>query len=134
MQKSIIEELYSDSGPVNAQLIVSAIKSFIKVQREGNKIFLSEKGIASKSYIKILVYGLTKKLLKLEATIEAESISAKEVSEELNVKKGSVDPTFSVLRKKGFIIGSGTNYTIPNDKILKIVEILNNYKENTNEQ
>lgn len=119
-KQSFVEELFSDSGPVDSQALVVAIKPFIRIQRSTNQIFLTEKGNEVNLAEKILLYALSKKLLKEEGYIEDDSICAKEVSEQLSLKKGSVDPTFKLLKSKGLIMGLGTDYTIPNDKLIKL--------------
>lgn len=122
--KSAIEDLFSDSGPVNIEEIVRSIKPFLKIQREGAQIFLTDKGNKVGVNTRILLYALAKKLLKEEKFIDSEAISAKEIAEQLNIKKGSVDFGFSALRNKGDILGSGVNYTVPNDRINGIIKAL----------
>jgi hypothetical protein len=123
-QKSPIDELFTDSEPLNISAIVDALKRFIRIKRETHEIFFTDEGNNISILKRILVFGLGKKLLKVEEYIDTESFSAKEVSERLQIKKGTVDGLFNSLRGKSYILGSGSDYTIPNYKITDILALL----------
>lgn len=128
-KQNLLEELYSDSGPFDISATIAQIKPFVRFQRETNKIYLTDAGIEVSVDQKALLYGIGKKLLKSQILIDQESFSAKEVSDELGIKKGTIDPVFQTLRKKGLILGKKSNYTIPNDKVNKIFNLLNERSE-----
>jgi len=67
---------------------------------------------------------LGKKLLKVEKYVDTESISAKEIAERLQLKKGTVDGLFNNLRGKSYILGSGSDYMIPNYKINRYFDFI----------
>ena len=123
-QKSPIDELFTDSEPLDTITIVNALKRFIRIKRETHEIFFTDEGHRISILKRILVFGLGKKLLKVENYTEAESFSAKEISEELQLKKGTVDGLFNSLRNKSYILGSGSDYSIPNYKIHDILKLL----------
>lgn len=127
-KKSPIEELFSDTGPVDVEEAVKILKPLIQVQRESNEIHLTEAGNKETGINKILTYALGKKILKLEKITESENFSAKEVSEKLGLKKGSVDYYFNSLRGHGLILGSGSRYSIPNAKVSEILNRLRGKK------
>lgn len=72
---------------------------------------------------KILAYGLAKKLLKIKGLIENEFITAQEFHEITGIKKGTVDPTFKILKDKGFLVGK-REYEIPTNKVSIIIQKL----------
>lgn len=122
--KSPIDELFTDNEPLDATKIVSVLKKFIRIKRETHEIFFTDEGNKVSIIKRILIFGLGKKLLKYEKYLETESFSAKDISEELQLKKGTVDGLFNTLRGKSHILGSGSDYVIPNYKINDILEIL----------
>lgn len=128
-KKSPVEELFSDTGPVDVEKTVRVLKPLMQVQRDTKEIHITEKGRKKTGIDMVLIYSLGKKILKLERIIEGESFSAKEVADNLGLKKGSVDSYFNSLRKRGLILGSGSKYTIPNTKVSAIVNILKGNKE-----
>lgn len=121
-EKRYIEQLFTDSLPVDEKGVVMALKPIITIQKNSKEIFLKdEKKLTVED--KVLAYGLTKKILKMRGHIENETISAKEVYEKTGIKKGSIDSAFKSLRGK-FIFGKGKSYEIPNYKVTEIVKRL----------
>jgi len=123
-KQSPLEELFSDSGPVDLDQLVMVLKPFVRIHSDSKEIYLTDQGNKCNIKNKMLIYFLAKKLLKLEEFISTESVSAKEIADKLNLKKGSVDATFKTLRESGFIMGSGKEYNIPNYKISDINTVL----------
>jgi len=122
IEKKYIEELFTDSLPINEKDVVEALKPFIIIQRSSKEIFLkNEQKLTVED--KILAYGLAKKLLKMHGYIENETISASEVHKKTGIKKGSVDSAFKSLREK-FLFGKGKSYEIPNYKVSEIIKRL----------
>ncbi len=128
-RQSPIEDLFSDTGPVDIKAVVEALKPLMQVQRGKNEIHLTELGNEAIVSNKILIYALGKKILKMESIIETEEFSAKEVFDNLGLKKGTIDFNFNLLRERGFILGSGSSYVIPNAKVSAIVNILKGIKK-----
>jgi hypothetical protein len=120
-----VEDLFSDSGPFDESEVVKAIHPFVTVQKLTNDIYFKSSNLTIED--KILVYGLTKKLLKIRGLIDKELITALEIHIKTGVKKGSVDPTFKNLKEKGFLVGK-KEYEIPIHKISQIISILENKK------
>jgi hypothetical protein len=121
-KKKYIDELFTDSLPVNEKEVVEVLKPLIIIQRNSKEIFLKdEKKLIVED--KILAYGLAKKVLKMRGYTESEIISASEVYEKTRIKKGSIDYAFKALRGK-FLFGKGKSYEIPNNKVNEIVKRL----------
>ncbi len=116
-----LDDLFSDTGPFDESTVVGAIMPFVTIQKDTNEIFLKESVLTVDE--RILVYGLTKKLLKTKGVIESELITAMEFHRKTGVKKGSVDPMFKKLKDSGMLIGK-KEYEIPNHKILEIVKLI----------
>ena len=127
-KKNILEELYADVGAFDPQRIVDCLKPFLNIQRGGHAIFFTKEGHALKNEDKMLAYFLVKKLLNSQGVIEEAGISAKEVHEQTELPKGTVDPGMQKLKKDGLLIGSGSNYEIPNRRVDAIIERLEKYK------
>lgn len=123
-QNSTIDELFTDSDPLDTTTIIGALKRFIRIKRETHEIFFTEEGNKLSILKRILIFGLGKKLLKIEKYIETESFSAKEIADRLQLKKGTVDGLFNSLRGKSYILGSASEYMIPNYKIGDILNLL----------
>jgi len=116
-EKKYIEELFTDSGPVDEKEVVEVVRNFIVINQETHEIYFKEAAKKLTVEEKILAYGLAKKLLKLGSYVNSEEISAKEIKD-LGIKSGSVDSAFKSLREEsGYLIGSGSKYVIPNYKV-----------------
>jgi len=124
-EEDIIEELFTDTGGIDQDRAVKALKAFIVISRENNEIHFQEEGNKKLTVEeKILAFVLAKKLLKMRNYIESEEISAKEVKS-AGLKSGSVDVGFKVLKEKGgFLMGSGSSYSLPNYKVAEALEKL----------
>jgi biotin operon repressor len=122
--KSVLEELYTDAGELDVPRIVNAIKGLVSIQRNDNKVFFSQEGHSLKNEDKMLTYCLVKKLLASEGKIEDEGVSGKEVHEATEIPKGTVDPAMQKLKKAGLLVGSGSNYQIPNRRVVEVLERL----------
>jgi len=117
-----LEDLFSDAGPFSEAEVVKAIKPFVFIQKDTNDVYFQESKLTVDE--RILVYGLTKKLLKHKGRIESEVITALEVHEKTGLKKGSIDPMFKKLKDEGFLVGK-IKYEIPMLKVLEVIKIIN---------
>ena len=97
-QKKAVEILFTDAGPFDEAEVAKAIQPYVIIHTNGHKIFLKEEKLNSSE--KILAYGLAKKLLFHGDFIEEEDFTAKEVSQNTGMSKGTVDPTFMKLPKR----------------------------------
>ena len=122
--KSALEELYTDAGELDVPRIVNAIKNLVSIQRSDNKVFFSQAGHSLKNDDKMLAYCLVKKLLASEGKVEDEGVSGKEIHEATEIPKGTVDPAIQKLKKTGLLVGSGSNYQIPNRRVAEVLERL----------
>ncbi|MCU0678576.1 MAG: hypothetical protein MUF19_03265 [Candidatus Pacebacteria bacterium] len=121
---SPLEELYTDAGELDLNRIVNTLKSFVSIQRVDHKVFFSQEGHALKNDDKMLTYCLVKKLLASEGKVESEGVSGKEIHEATEIPKGTVDPAVQKLKKMGLLVGSGSNYQIPNRRVAEVLERL----------
>jgi len=127
--KSLIDELFTDSGAFDKERVVRVLKSILVIQRVENSIFY-KKEIPLKNEDKVLAYALVKKLLKSEGIEEAGTISGKETNKKTGIPQGTVDPTIQKLKKDGLLLGSGSNYEIPAHQIEDVLERLEKYTAN----
>jgi hypothetical protein len=118
-----IETLFTDSGPFEEKEVIEVIHPFVTIQRTSNEIFFKEADLTSD--LKILIFALTKKLLKHNNLIESEFITAPEVNKKTGLKKGTIDPTIKKLKDNGYLVGKG-EYEIPIHKISTIIKQLKN--------
>lgn len=120
--KLTIEDLFTDSQPINEEEIVQILKQILVVERDNNQVhFLDQKSLKMEE--KILAYGLAKKLLKIKGVIQEEEFSASQFRNETGLKKGSIDPAFSNLKDK-YIAGKNKSYKVINYKINEILKML----------
>ena len=116
-----LNDLFSDAGPFDESATVKAIMPFITIQKNTNEIFFKGSDLTVDE--RILVYGLTKKLLKTNGAIESELLTALEFHKKTRTKKGSVDPMFKKLKDSGMLVGK-KEYEIPNHKISEIIKLI----------
>jgi len=122
--KSIIEELYTDSGGFDRERVVRVLKAVLTIQRGEHTVFF-KKEVPLKAEDKVLAYALAKKLLKSEGAVDTSSVSGKELKKQTDVKSGTVDATIKKLKEEdGLLVGSGSNYEIPAHQVETVVERL----------
>src|SRR5437868_5833796 len=112
-KKSLLEDLYSDSGAFDAKRVVETLKPILSIKRGGSEVYFTGEGHSLKNEDKMLAFCLVKKLLKSEGVIEDAGTSGKEIHEQTELPKGTVDPAMQKLKKEGFLAGSGSSYEIP---------------------
>ena len=121
-KKLTIDDLFSDSGAFDENDVLGALHQHITIQKSTNNIYFKSSLLSA--YKKILAYGLAKKLLKSKDLIDSEKITAREVHEKTGIKKGTVDPSFKLLREKGLLVGK-KEYEIPSYQVPNVIIILN---------
>jgi hypothetical protein len=125
-----LEDLFSDAGPFDESAVVKAIMPFITIQKNTNEVFFKESDLTVDE--RILVYGLTKKLLKTKGVIENDLITALEFHKKTGIKKGSVDPMFKKLKDSGVLVGK-KEYEIPNHKVSEIIKLITKKANNNHD-
>lgn len=120
-QGPVIEDLFSTGGGFDEAVLVKAIQPFVTVQESTKEIFVRNASLTTDQ--QILIYGITKKLLKSKGHIESELMTAMEIVKSLKLKKGSVDPAFLKLKKSGLLVGKGS-YEIPVSKLEDIITLI----------
>ncbi len=126
-KKSILDDLYTDSGGFDKERVAAVLKKLLSIQRGEHLIFF-RKEVSLKADDKVLAFALVKKLLKSEGVVETSSVSGKEIKQQTDVKSGTVDSSIKSLRdKEGLLVGSGSSYEIPAQKVDEVVERLEAY-------
>jgi hypothetical protein len=126
--ESLIDQLYTDSGPFDKERAVRALKTVLAIQRGEHSVHF-KKEVPLKTEDKILAYALVKKLLSAEGIDEQSGFSGKEVHIKTDIPQGTVDPTIQKLRKDGALVGKGSNYEIPTHQIESALERLESYSK-----
>ncbi|HEY5066599.1 MAG TPA: winged helix-turn-helix domain-containing protein [Xanthobacteraceae bacterium] len=122
-KKSLLENLYTDSGGFDAERAAHVLKQILSIQRGSHAVFF-KRDAALKEEDKVLAYMLVKKLLKNDGVSEDSGVSGKEIKKQTNIKPGTVDVAIKRLREDGLIAGSGSNYEIPADEVDAVVDRL----------
>jgi hypothetical protein len=119
--KPTIDDLFSDTGPLDEAAVVEVLKPFVTIQKSTNEIFFKNQSPTAEQ--RILIYGLAKKLLKAKGLVDRDLITAAEVHQKTGIKKGTIDPGFKKLKETGYFVGKG-EYEIPTPKVPDIIELL----------
>jgi hypothetical protein len=122
-KKSLLEDLYTDSGGFDAERAAKVLKSLLLIQRGTHAVFF-KKDVNLKEEDKVLTYVLVKKLLKSQGAVETSEVSGKEIKQQTGVKSGTVDAAIKKLREDRLITGSGSNYEIPAHEVDTILDRL----------
>ena len=122
-KKSLLDELYTDSGGFDAARAAAVLKPLLSVQRDSHAVFF-KRGNSLKEEEKILAFMALKKLLKSEGAIETSEVSGAEIKKQTGVKSGTVDSGIKKLRQEGLITGSGKSYEIPANVIDEVLDRL----------
>ncbi len=120
-QDLTVDDLFSDSGEFNEKKVVEALYPHITIQKSNNRICFKDSNLTAD--LRILAYILTKKLLKSKGNLESDLVTAKEINVNTGMKKGTIDPTFKLLKERGLLIGQG-EYEIPSYKVSKVIDML----------
>ena len=123
--KSLIDELYADSGAFDKERVVRTLKTILVIQRDEHLVTFK---IALKTEDKLLAFALVKKLLKSEGVEEQSGVSGKEAHKKTGIPQGTVDPTIQKLKRDGLLVGRGSNYEIPTHQVELVLERLEKYK------
>lgn len=116
-----VEDLFSDSGPVDEQAILKTLMPLLTIQKSTNQIFFKDVKLTANE--RILAFALAKKLLKAKNIIENEMVNAIEICKSTGLKRGTVDPCFKALKESGLLVGKSER-EIPNHQINKIIKML----------
>jgi hypothetical protein len=122
-KKSLLEDLYTDSGGFDAERTAAVLKSLLSIQRGSHAVFF-KKEANLKEEDKVLAYMLVKKLLKSQGATDTSEVSGKEIKKQTAVKSGTVDAAIKKLREDRLITGSGSNYEIPAHEVETILDRL----------
>lgn len=122
-----VEELFSNQPVFNEEMLVKALSSYITIKPDTKQVyFKSLEGLSAQD--QIIVFGMAKKILKMNDFIETENFSPSEFKKQFNLKKSTVDVSFKRLRDKGLLIGEGENHEVPNYEIENLIDLLNQKK------
>jgi hypothetical protein len=122
-KKSLLEDLYTDSGGFDEDRAVAVLKKVLSIQR-GTHTVIFHRNTPLKEADKVLAFMLMKKLLKSDGAVESSAVSGKQIKAETDVKPGTVDFTIKTLKEEGVISGSGSNYELVTREIDGIVDRL----------
>ncbi len=125
-----LDDLFSDAGPFDESAVVKAIMPFITIQKNTNEIFFKDSNLTVDE--RILVYGLTKKLLKTKGVTESELLTAQEFHKKTGIKKGSVDPAFKKFKDAGMLLGK-KEYELPNHRVSDIIKLITKKANNNHD-
>lgn len=123
--KDALDEIFTDKKEVNADLLASILKGFVKINTETNTIIFPPE-IVTKLSLKdrLLLFLVSRKALKFKNKIKVEEVTPAEIINETNLKPGSVHPTLKILKAQGLVIARGGKYFVPNYQLPEIKRFL----------
>ncbi len=121
-----LEELFTDaSSNIDPAELLALLKPFIAINRENKKVIFTPSGLTVSATKKIILFLLSKKVLKLLSLIEQESVSPSEMKDEFsrNMPSGTIDSTLKRLSDSGLVQGEEGKYFVPDFNFVKIKEL-----------
>lgn len=123
-----LDELFTDSGSqIEPSSIAAVLKPFLRINRENKRVLFTPDGMKVTANNKIILFILARKAMHMQAVIESESVTPKEVKEELgkNIPAGTIDAALKRLSENGPLKGQDGKYFIPDFSFPQVEEIFN---------
>lgn len=123
-----LDELFTDSkSQIEPAAITKILKPFLRINRENNRVLFTPEGMKITASNKITLFILACKAMHMQGVIDSESVTPKEVKEELgkNIPAGTIDAALKRLSEKGPIKGQNGRYFIPDFNFPQVEEIFN---------
>lgn len=119
-----IDDLYTDAGAFDEQKVLQVLRSKIAFTKTNEILFLADPS-KMKAHEAILLYVLSKKILKLHNKIDSEIITAAELADKLKINKSTVGVTVKRLKDdKKMLISDDSGYELPTFKVEEALSIL----------
>lgn len=123
-----LEELFTDSiSQIDPEVLASILKPYLRINRENRRILFTPEGMKITANNKIILFILAQKVMHMTGVRETETITPKEVKEELakNIPTGTIDAALKRLSEKGPLKGIDGKYFIPDFNFYLVEEIFN---------
>lgn len=127
-----LEELFTDTGSqIDPASLVSLLKPFLRINRENRRILFTPLGMTITANNKITLFILARKVTHLQGLSESDSVTPKEIKEELgkNIPSGTIDAALKRLSERGPLKGQDGKYFIPDFNFLQVQEIFSRLSE-----
>jgi len=121
-----LDQLFVDAGSqIEPTAIAAVLKPYLRINRENKRILFTPDGMKVTSNNKIILLVLARKAMHLRGIVESESISPKEIKEELgkNIPAGTIDAALKRLSERGPLKGQDGRYFIPDFNFPQVQEI-----------
>ena len=125
-EKISIDDLYSDVDSFDEEAVLRMLKGNVVVTKENEIVFLIDP-TKLKAREAILLYMLTKKVLKQNQKIEDEVATSTEITEKTKLRGNTVRVTMNRLKEKNLLLQSGAGFEIP---LFKVAEVLGSLTQN----
>jgi hypothetical protein len=125
--KNPLEELYTDSGQVDQEALLSTLKPYIRLYRETGTVIFTPIGMGLSATKKILLLFLAKKALYLLGAVSSEYLAPKDVKLEFgkNIPHGTIDASLKRFLERGPLKVQNGKYFIPDFNFYQVQEIFN---------
>ena len=122
-----LEELYTDSGQVDQEALLSTLKPYIRLHRETGTVIFTPIGMGLSATKKILLLFLAKKALYLLGAVSSEYLAPKDVKLEFgkNIPHGTIDASLKRFLERGPLKVQDGKYFIPDFNFYQVQEIFN---------
>lgn len=127
-----LEDLLIDSDTtVDPSMLLGLLQPYTRINKNTNRILLTPEGMKVSSKIKVLLYLLTRKALRLLGLIDMEKASPKEIRENFDneIPENTVYISVKRLTDSGLLRNENSKYFIPDfnlHKVQKLIEGNNN--------
>jgi hypothetical protein len=121
-----LEELFTDAGSqIDPASLVVLLKPFLRINRENQRILFTPPGMTITANNKIILFILARKVTHLQGLSESDSVTPKEIKEELgkNIPSGTIDAALKRLSERGPLKGQDGKYFIPDFNFPQVQEI-----------
>lgn len=118
-----IDDLYTDTGAFDEQAVLQVLHQKVVFTKENEVLFTSDP-TKMKPRDVILLFGLAKKILKVNSKIEEDIITNAELIDKTKVNKNTINVTIMRLKEKKLLIPAGAGYEIPMFKVGEVLSLL----------
>ncbi|MCX6791562.1 MAG: hypothetical protein NT149_00805 [Candidatus Gottesmanbacteria bacterium] len=127
MTPNPLDEIFTDSqSQIDHSSIAAVLKPFLRINRENNRVLFTPTGMKITANNKIILVILVQKVLHMQGIIDTESVTPKEIKEELrDIPAGTIDAALKHLSERGPLKGQDGRYFIPDFNFPQVQEIFN---------
>ncbi len=119
-----IDDLYTDAGAFDEQKVLQALRSKVAFTKTNEILFLVDPSKMTANEA-IILYALSKKLLKLHSKVDSDIVTTVELADKLKINRSTLGVTVMRLKEdRKMLISADGGYELPTFKVEEALSVL----------